>query len=278
MITVEFQHVFKNFVKGFARDSLRDLNFCLNEGESLVISGLNDPGKLSILETIMGISPIDSGKILIFGREYQPELREDIGFVFNENLGVFDVFKVDDLNKLMSELFSKWNCEKYYNYVQKFNIPKDKPYYQLSRGKQKKLDIAVALAHSAKLLLLDDPTTSIDDDERNEILKILKEYQNDNNTLIIASCFPSQFADLCDYIAILNDDKFLSFDRLTNIIGKYCKIRITPAEFKFFDSSLVISKRKKDNFFEVIVERANVPEGSYKTYNVTLDEIIYLIR
>lgn len=79
------------------------------------------------------------------------------------------MFNARIVGKMLSGIFSSWNDKLYYDYLKKFKIPEKQPIGSFSKGMKMKLSIICALAHSPKLLILDEATTGLDPVVRDEI-------------------------------------------------------------------------------------------------------------
>lgn len=271
MNAVELKNVSKCIGKDFV---LENITFSLEEGMVLGIIGYNGSGKSSLLETIIGTSSIDEGEISIFGEKFTETMRNDIGIVISKNYGMFEIFNVDEINELLKDCFASWDSEVFYDYIKRFNISKNKPYIQLSTGLRKKVDLAIALSHNAKLLVLDEPTSAADTKSKAEILEMLNEYRADNHTVIVVTNFLDELSRICDYVAVLNNGKLSIFEQLDSLTDKYCTVFTTTEKFKEIDKSGILYQKFIGQLsVEAVVERAKIPKDLCDIQAISIDEL-----
>src|SRR5690606_34326051 len=103
------------------------------------------------------------------------EIKEKLGVVLDESY-FHDNLKPTDISLIMNNIYKYWDKVKFFQYLDKFKLPKDKTVKEFSKGMKMKLSIAVALSHEPQLLILDEPTSGLDPIVRNEILDIFLEF------------------------------------------------------------------------------------------------------
>ncbi|MDR2444001.1 MAG: energy-coupling factor ABC transporter ATP-binding protein [Deltaproteobacteria bacterium] len=165
------------------RPIFESLDFVFHEGQKLGLVGKNGAGKSTLLQLIMGLIKSSSGAIEIFGqrRSTEAQFREarlQIGFVFQDaNDQLFCPTVGDDIafgplnmglsreeaDKIVDETLALIGMESF----------KDRASYSLSDGEKKIVAIGTALAMRPKLLILDEPTTCLDEDACDRIAQVL---------------------------------------------------------------------------------------------------------
>lgn len=190
------------------------LNFSLNNGQPVGIIGANGSGKTTLFSLIMGLSRPQNGDVILFGKRCTEEkdfarARRKIGYLFQDpddqvfcptveediafgplNLGV----NLDDVKKVTEEIMGELGIEA----LQKRITTK------LSWGQKRLVSLAGVLAMNPQVLILDEPTASIDD---NVIEKITEYLKNTNCSLLIASHDRRFLEDLRADIYLLKDGK-----------------------------------------------------------------------
>ncbi len=128
----------------------------------------------------------------------------------------------------MKNLFSNWDEKLYNEYLDKFDLPKNKAFSDFSKGMKMKLGIAVALSHHAELLILDEPTSGLDPLVRDEIIDILNDFtREENHSILISSHIVSDLEKLCDYIAFMHKGKLMLCEEKDNLLEQYVFINTT---------------------------------------------------
>ncbi len=196
---------------------LNNINLNISEGQFLGIIGPNGGGKTTLLKVILGLIKPQEGYVKVFNKKMDTNDRL-IGYVpqflsFDKNfpINVHDVILMGRL-KVGKSLFHKYKEHdfKAVNKIMKrLNIYKYKhrQISQLSGGQLQKVMIARALAVNPKILILDEPTASLDSNSKSSIYSILKEL-NKQITIIAVTHDLSFVSSYIDSIACLNKDLF----------------------------------------------------------------------
>ena len=186
---------------------LSEVNFCVEEGEMVYLTGPVGSGKSSLLKTIYGELPIVEGKAEVLGfnmrrfkTKHQPALRRQMGIVFQD----FQLLRDRTVHRNLDFVLratgwkKKADREKRIDEVLemvKLADKKDKLIYELSGGEQQRIGIARALLNSPKVILADEPTGNLDAENGELILALLDEIRRQNHTAIILSTHNMQWPD-----------------------------------------------------------------------------------
>lgn len=199
------------------RAVLKDINLSLDEGRFIGIVGPNGGGKTTLLRAILGLIKPASGKILIFGRPPEEVLKT--GSIFGylpQTLKIRQNFPVRVIDVVMMGRYGKigrlrWpgdkDRRKAIECLSMMNVKelKDVPFGQLSGGQQQRASIARALAGEPKILILDEPSTSIDVVGQEDFYHLLKGLQKKFGiTILMASHDIGAITTYVDEIACLN--------------------------------------------------------------------------
>ena len=168
MNALELQGLTKHY-KDF---TLGPLDLTLPGGTICGLIGENGAGKSTTIKLILDMLQRDGGTVTILGRDNRTDLvhtKEEIGVVLGSD-GIPLCLNAVEVGKVMAGIYRNWDAGDYTAFCRKFDLPPDKKYKDYSAGMQRKLCIAVALSHHAKLLLLDEATNGLDPVVRDEIL------------------------------------------------------------------------------------------------------------
>ena len=165
---IEINHLNKSFGKIKAVD---DLSFCVEEGELFAFLGINGAGKSTTISIMCGQLEKDSGQIIIDGYDIDKIsnvslIKKEIGIVFQDSVLDKSLTVYDNLES-RAALYGIYK-EKFIEQLKKvskiLNIENllDRPYGKLSGGQKRRIDIARAIIHNPKILILDEPTTGLD--------------------------------------------------------------------------------------------------------------------
>ncbi|MBD3397617.1 ATP-binding cassette domain-containing protein [Candidatus Micrarchaeota archaeon] len=204
----------KNFSLSFKdRQVLRGLDFAIGKGEALGISGSMGSGKTSLLYCMKGIIPHlkkgkVSGKLQVNGME-KNKLRRDVGIVFQDpndqifSKSVYDEVRFGLKNHGFRSPILEEKIEGALNMVGLWSRREDDP-FELSHGQRQKLAIASVLAMEPDLILLDEPTASMDHRTTLEVYKTLGELRESGKTIVAVEHDTDSLVSFADKFLILD--------------------------------------------------------------------------
>jgi zinc transport system ATP-binding protein len=220
----------QNLSAGYDTETIiEDVSIKINHKDFFGIIGPNGGGKSTLLKAILGLIPIQKGSIQIFGKS--PENgRKYIGYVaqyaeFDKNypISVWDVVLMGRRSiRGMSPRYSKNDKQQAEKALQKVELLdyKHRHINELSGGQRQRVFIARALAGNPRILLLDEPTASVDTDMRETIYQFLKEI-NQNITIVLVthdigvlSSYVSRVSCLNRYLFTHDDDRYISSEMI----------------------------------------------------------------
>lgn len=211
---IEINNLFKNFKDVKA---VQDLSFCVKEGELFAFLGVNGAGKSTTINIMCGQLEKDSGTILIDGLSLDKHINEikyNIGVVFQNSvldmsLSVYDNLESraalygivnGDFKKRLEEL-SK---------VLHFDDILSRTLGKLSGGQRRRIDIARALLHNPKILVLDEPTTGLDPQTRKILWDVITDLRKNNNMTVFLTTHYMEEAVDADYVVIIDSGKIVA--------------------------------------------------------------------
>ena len=151
-------------------------------------------------------------------------------------------------------LYSGWNEQKYYEYLDRFSLPRKKKIAKFSKGMKMKLQISAALSHGARLLIMDEATTGLDPVVRNEILDIFREYlQDEENSILMSSHITSDLDKIADCVTFIDKGKILLTGYKDEILESHGILKCAKDDFKEIAAEDYISARVTDFGVEAMV-------------------------
>lgn len=191
---------------------LDHVSFCVPKGTVMGFIGQNGAGKTTTIKALLNIIRTDGGMVKLFGMDYgahEAQIKEQLAVVFDE-LPFHEAFSAEQLSIMLGGIYKNWNAEQYFGYLKRFALPRKKKMKTFSKGMKMKLQIAVALSHGAKLLILDEATAGLDPIVRNEILLLFEEYMQDkNNSILLSSHITSDIEKIADGVTLIDRGKIL---------------------------------------------------------------------
>ena len=209
----------KNIQKAFGETQvLRDISFCLEQGQVLAIIGSSGSGKTTLLRCLNFLESIDGGQILVNGNPLVNDNMSDeqirrnrlhFGLVF-QNFNLFPQYTALENVTLAPTLLKLGTTQQITDKATSLltqvglqNKMRNYP-YQLSGGQQQRVAIARALALQPDILCFDEPTSALDPELTGEVLRVIWNLKNAERTMIVVTHemeFARQVADVVIYMA-----------------------------------------------------------------------------
>jgi ABC-2 type transport system ATP-binding protein len=250
------------------------------KGSIMGFVGQNGAGKTTTIKSILNIVQPDSGSIKLLGMdvsEREVEIKSRIAVVFDE-IPFHDVLTADKLNKILKEMYTTWNSDTFYAYLDRFALPRKKAIGQLSKGMKMKLQIATALSHGAELLIMDEATSGLDPVVRSEMLDVFMEYiQDENHSILMSSHITSDLERVADSITFIHGGKILMSGYKDDILENHGIIKCSRDDVSKVSAENIVSVRTSNFGAEVMVKNLSKNKSSYNNFvldSTTLDEIL----
>lgn len=217
---------------------LQDLTLHIPYGEIYGLLGPNGAGKTTTINILCNLLRADSGAIAINGEPISKTTKKLIGVVPQENLLYKSLTCEENLNFLarIYGLKGKDRRNQVQACLEAVNLADraKSPLETLSGGMQRRLNIAAALVHHPKLVILDEPTTGLDIEARYEIWELIKQLKSQGITVLLTTHFLEEAERLCQQIGILKQGRILAegcIEELRQLIpAREMAIVHTPAE------------------------------------------------
>jgi ABC-2 type transport system ATP-binding protein len=196
------------------RQVLQDLTLYVAPGEIYGLLGANGAGKTTTINIICNLLQADSGIVKVNHQLVSEATKKIIGIAPQENLlyrglsceeNVKFFAKIYGLNRIERQKQVKATL-KAVNLLDRAKSPVE----TLSGGMQRRLNIAVALVHQPKLVILDEPTTGLDIEARYEIWELIRQLKNQGITILLTTHFLDEAERLCNKIGILKNGQILA--------------------------------------------------------------------
>ena len=191
--------------------AVSDLSFCVKEGELFAFLGVNGAGKSTTINIMCGQLAKDGGRIRIDGKDLDThsfDIKRELGVVFqssvlDKHLSVYDNLESRAaLYGIVGEAFRTRMSELVK--LLDFSTLLNRPVGKLSGGQRRRIDIARALLHKPKILILDEPTTGLDPQTRRMLWDAIAFFRkNENMTVFLTTHYMEEAAD-ADYVVILD--------------------------------------------------------------------------
>lgn len=270
----------KGITKHYDGFTLDNISFNVPKGSIMGFIGQNGAGKSTTINTILNIIKADSGEIRVFGKDTRTadvQMKQDISAVFDE-LPFHEQLNAKSLDKILKHIFKQWDSNKFYSYLERFQLPVKKKFGQFSKGMKMKLQIAAALSHNAKLLIMDEATTGLDPVVRNEILDIFLEFlQDEEHSILMSSHITSDLEKIADSVTFIDKGRLLLTGYKDEILENHGVVKCSKADYENIGKGDIISARISDFGVEAMVSDRQGISRKYSGLVIdptTLEEIM----
>ena len=281
MSILDVKHITKRFGSFTAVD---DISFSLEEGEILGFLGQNGAGKTTTIQMLLGVLKKTSGSISYFGKDFhthREEILEKVNFsstytnlmwwlTVKENLTFISyLYDIKNRKKRIEEVVAIFRLQE----LLKQDLT------ELSAGQLTRVNLAKAFLNYPKILLLDEPTASLDPEVADYIRQFLLEQREKYKTsIIITSHNMGEVEELCDRVIIIQKGKIIANDTPISLAASISQshiefiIRKGVEEAKTYWKSNNISYSKIGNGWKVTIPTKNIAQF---LQNMTKNDIFY---
>ncbi len=204
---VRLEHVWK-FYGDYA--ALRDYTLTVPEGSSCALLGRNGAGKTTLLRILAGLSPFQRGTISLFGHALRSQTaRRLIGFL-GHGIGVYeDLTARENLNFFARVAGLSSASKAVAVWLERVGLERvsDMPIRQFSRGMRQRLALARTFLHTPRLLLLDEPFTSLDDRAIAMLSTLLIEARESGCTIILSTHQLREALAIASHVALVENGR-----------------------------------------------------------------------
>lgn len=264
--------VIKNLVKRY-NDVLAvdNVSMSINEGEIFGLLGPNGAGKSTTINALTGLTKADSGDIQIFGldmKTYEMDIKREIGIV-PQDIAVYDDLTASENLRYFGKLYGLKGrlltdrVNEALEFTGLSEKGKDYP-KKFSGGMKRRLNIACAIVHHPRLIIMDEPTVGIDPQSRNHILQSIKQLNKMGSTIIYTSHYMEEVEELCTRLVIMDHGRIIAKgtkEELENMVAvdDRVAIELSSVNYTITDNIKKISGVKecsiKDNQIAIISKK-----------------------
>ena len=258
--------------------AIKNLNLEVNEGEIFGLLGPNGAGKSTFINILAGTTIKTSGKVNVWGFDLDinpRQVRAAIGIVPQEinvdpfftpwsilelQAGMYGIKKKDRITETILKLVSLEKQSKSYTRA-------------MSGGMKRRLLVAKALVHRPPIVILDEPTASVDVELRNKLWDNVKQLNKQGVTIILTTHYLNEAEQMCDRIGILNKGNLVALDTTKNLLKK-----IQTKIVKFSVDKKVDISNDSLKSINILSNEENELVVSYEKSSLNIIEIIKFLN
>jgi len=254
--------------------ALAGVSFAVGTGELFGLIGPNGAGKTTLISILSGLTDADSGEVKLFGERFNRstrKLRYLVG-IGTQDLSIYPDLTARENLRFFGKLYGlggpllRDRIDEVLTAVG-LTDRADHRAGEYSGGMKRRLNLAVAVVHGPKLLFLDEPTTGVDPQSRNNIIQHVKSLNASGTTVIYTSHYMEEVQALCQRIAVLDGGTLRACDTLPNLL----KTLAGRVRFGFATSPRDLENRL------VVLPGAKSVKPVAEGYEITTDSIAELL-
>lgn len=207
--------------------ALNGIDIEIPRGQTFGLLGPNGAGKTTAISILCGLITANSGTVTLAGQTdpTRPEVRRVLGLA-PQNLALYDELSAQENLAFFAKLYGYTGkaLAARVNYcldVAQLTERRRHRVGTFSGGMKRRLNLACALLHEPKILLLDEPTVGVDPQSRNLIFDTIENFRQDGATILYTTHYMEEAQRLCDRIAIMDHGSVLDVDRLDALIERH---------------------------------------------------------
>lgn len=273
--------------------AVEDVSLNVPKGGVYALLGRNGSGKSSTVRCLLGQRRASAGTARVFGLDAWKKRRTimDLIGVVPEQPDIPPETNAERLSRFMVRVTPRWRSAEFYGRLENFGIPRRQRFDKLSKGQQRQMALALALATSPRLLVLDDPTLGLDAVARRELFEeLIGDLADRGTTVFLTTHDLAGVEGIADRVGILSGGALLVDEGLEELKARFCRLTLAPPadmEFDALAESLshfgLISSEKDAGVVEAVVEnfsevgfgrfRDEVPAEVLRVQSLPLEEI-----
>lgn len=222
---IEISHLHKEFKEVVA---VKNLSFKVKKGELFAFLGVNGAGKSTTISIMCGVLAKDDGTVIINGKNIDTNMSEicsDLGVVFQNSVldGALNVMENLMTRASLYNITGKKAKERIYKLAEMLNFKDilNRTVSKLSGGQRRRIDVARALIHDPKILILDEPTTGLDPQTRKLLWETIDNLRRQEKMTVFLTTHYMEEAVDADYVVILDSGEIVAEGTPLELKNKY---------------------------------------------------------
>lgn len=271
----------KGLCKRYENFALDNVSFSLEQGTITGLVGRNGAGKTTILRSILGAAHLDAGSISLLGKPINEQTKQEIGVVY-DTCCFGEMLKIGQIDRVLGDIYRNWSRDVFLGMCEHYELPENKTIKTFSRGMKQKLSIAAALAHSPKLLLLDEPTGGLDPVAREQILHDLQTFIEDGeHTVLLSTHITSDLDRVADHVLIVSHGRMQIDTDKDTLLQEYVIVKGNPEQLEQIEQTDILGIKKHAYSFEALCrgrERIKEKYPQFVCDSTDIEQILVLLE
>ncbi|GCF93143.1 ABC transporter [Enterococcus florum] len=271
-------------VKKTYREFQLDCSLEILPGQIIGLVGRNGAGKSTTFKAALGLISYESGEIQLFGKpieKLKDHDRQKLGISLAES-GFSEFLMIKDIIPMLNTFYTHFQKEFFVDKCTAFQLPFDKPIKEFSTGMKARLKVLVAISHHASLLILDEPTAGLDVVARDEILNLLQDYleKDETRSILISSHISKDLEQLCDTLYFIDQGKIILKEDTDVLLDQYGVVKVTAEQFLWMEKEYIIALISTSFGYQCLTDQREFYRENHPDYVVekaNIDEIVRMV-
>jgi ABC-2 type transport system ATP-binding protein len=206
--------------------AVEDVSFDLPRGTVTGLVGPNGAGKTTIIRALLGLVLPTEGTVEVLGHPAgSAAALARIGAVLDRQTSAPE-WRVDSLGRRFAPFYPAWDDDRFCELRDRLELPSSQRVGELSRGQGVKLALALALAQTPELLILDEPSSGLDPASRREIAALIREFMVDpGHGVLFSTHITTELADLADHLVVVVGGRIARQGTLPDVVEEFAMAR-----------------------------------------------------
>ena len=259
-------------------------SLAVEEGCITGLIGSNGAGKSTTFKSILGLIRKDSGTVTLFGKDVHHLTRQDkenIGVVLSDS-GFSNQLTLMDIAAVLDAMYKNLKKSEFLEACRRYQLPVNKKIKEFSTGMKAKVKILAAISHKPQFLLLDEPTAGLDVLAREDLLNVLRDYMEEDETrsILISSHISTDLEGLCDDLYMIDKGQIILHEDTDTLLDRYGLLKVTKEQYETIETQYLLRKRKESYGYSILTNEKQFYLENYPQITVengSIDEVIAMM-
>lgn len=273
----------KNVEKKYTDFSL-NCSLAVEPGQIIGLVGRNGAGKSTTFKIALGLITYQAGEVTVFDKpleELTEEDRQRLGVSLSES-GFSEYLTIQDIVPMLTTFYPQFQKDFFLKKCANFQLPLNKAIKDFSTGMKARMKVLIAISHQASLLILDEPTAGLDVVAREEILDLLQEYmeQDETRAILISSHISKDLEQLCDALYFIDQGTIILREDTDILLDEYGLLKMTEEQYEQVEKEYLMAVKRTDFGYQALTKQRQFYMENYPEIvmeKTSVDEIILMI-
>lgn len=240
----------RNLKKKYNDFELGPIDMDMDAGYIVAVIGRNGCGKSTFFNCLLGTEKADGECGWI--SEDDEDIKKHFAFIL-ERCPFPKGYTPKELEKCFGSFYEEFDSGKYYDILNRYSIPLNKPLEKLSRGNIMVVQMAFAFAYKSEVLFLDEPSAHLDSYAREELYKLVSDYEDEGHIIFWASHVMEELDKMADYVLAIKKGQQTYFGTKEELTERYHIVKGSRNQLDYMQKALV-GRRDEESFSVGVID------------------------